>query len=41
MMQVGSNNENEDGMTDSFEKMADDLRQLADAAAEQNPPIKM
>ncbi|GJJ14173.1 hypothetical protein Clacol_008434 [Clathrus columnatus] len=36
MMKVGSNHE--DNIENSFEKMADDLRQPADAAIQEKPP---
>lgn len=38
-MQLGSNNHQD--ISDSFETMANDLRELADVAAQENPPICM
>ncbi|KIJ40275.1 hypothetical protein M422DRAFT_209897 [Sphaerobolus stellatus SS14] len=38
-MQLGSNKN--EGISDSFETMANDLRELADLAAQENPPIRI
>lgn len=38
-MHLGSNNNRD--ISDSFETMANDLRELADLAAQENPPIRM